>query len=141
MTDTTNKMYAVVKDTQYYHGDVQHPSGYSLKVVSMSDEDSETRCVGALDECRQRMEELDQERHYLSHGEASYHYRIVEVLEEDADYQSWLDGVDLDGCPSEDGSDYDANCAWAEQQAYESDGILPIPDAISSLVLVNLTKV
>lgn len=131
---TDQKKYAVLKDVQYYHGDVQHTKGWDIKVAHISDETGVTICIGTLKECQDWMSTLDDGKHYLQHGEASYHYRIAEVLDANADYQGWIDTIsDWDGCPSEDGSDYDANCQWAEQQAYDNNGVLPVSSILFSL--------
>lgn len=133
--------YAVLADVGYYGGDVQHPQGWSLSVAAVSDGDSDAiECIGTLDECKNWLEQLNDEPTYLSHGQASQSYRMACIVEEDTDYQHWLDTyVDWDGCPSEDGSDYDANVAWAEQQAYDNDGILPVHGAGYYPILVDLS--
>lgn len=134
------KRYAVLEDVGYYGGDVQHPSGWRLTVATIADNGNETDCIGTIDECNEWIEELNDGPTYLSHGQVSKSYRIAEILDDDADYQGWLDGVDWDGCPSEDGSDYDANAAWAEDRSYNNDGILPIASNDSSrLLLVDLS--
>lgn len=133
------RQYAVLQDVGYFGGDCQHPSGWRLTVATVTDNGYETDCIGTLEECRDWLEELNNEATYLSHGQASKSYRIAEVLDDDADYQGWLDGIDWDGCPSDDGSDYDANTAWAEDMAYNDDGVLPIAANNSSrLLLVDL---
>lgn len=134
------RRYAVIEDVGYYDGDVQHPSGWRLSVATMPDNGNEVDCIGTLEECEAWLEELNDAPTYLSHGQASKSNRIAEILDDEADYQGWLDGLDWDGCPSEDGSDYDANTAWAEDRAYRQDGILPIPANNSShLLLIKLT--
>jgi hypothetical protein len=134
------RRYVVIEDVGYYDGDVQHPSGWQLSVASLTDNGDEIDCIGTLEECEGWLEDLNDEPTYLGHGQASKSYRIAEILDDDADYQGWLDGEDWDGCPSEDGSDYDANTAWAEDRAYQNDGILPIAANNSSrLLLIDLS--
>jgi hypothetical protein len=135
--------YAVLEHVEYYGGDVQHPSGWGLEVATITDNSqypTDVVCIGSLDECQVWLEQLNAAPYYLSHGQAGQWYSIAEVLDDDTDYQSWLDSLDWEGCPSEDGSDYDANTAWAEDRAYYNKDILPIQyPGNSKLVLVNLT--
>lgn len=134
------KKFAVLENATYYAGDCQHPSGWALSVATIVDRGAETDCIGTREECEEWLEQLNDEPTYLSHGQAGKSYLIAEIVDDDADYQTWLDGLDWDGCPSEDGSDYDANCAWAEDRAYQKDGILPIQhNNKSGLLLINLT--
>lgn len=134
------RKYAVIEDVGYYDGDVQHPSGWKLSVATLQDEGNEIDCIGTSEQCEEWLEEINDEPTYLSHGQASKSYRIAEILDDDADYQGWLDSLDWEGCPSKDGSDYDANTAWAEDRAYAQDGVLPIEANNSSrLLLINLT--
>lgn len=138
----SGRQYAVLEDVGYYANDCQHPSGWRLEVATITDKGNETDCIGTLEECVDWLGELNDETTYLSHGQASKSYRIAEILDEDADYQGWLDGLDWDGCPSEDGDDYDANTAWAEDRAYTNNGILPIASNNSSrLLLIDLDPV
>ncbi len=117
------QQYAVIRDTSYYQGDCQHPRGWTVEIETIHPQ--EEICIGTLKECEGWKEELESERCTFCHNEAGYTYKIVKVIESNIDYQHWLDAyVDWDGCPSEDGSDYDANCDWAENQAYENDGTL-----------------
>lgn len=106
-------------------------------------------CIGTLAECEAWEADLNEGPCYLGNGEASGHTRIAEIVYTDADYQGWIDSIDSwDGCPSEDDSDYDANTAWAEDQAYQRDGVLPIAgplsngrntDGYGNLILVDLS--
>ncbi|OGF47014.1 MAG: hypothetical protein A2231_03135 [Candidatus Firestonebacteria bacterium RIFOXYA2_FULL_40_8] len=134
-----DKRYAVLRDAEYYGGDVQHPQGWEITVAILSDEEGETICIGTLDECSDWMGTLDDERHELSHGMAGYHYRIAEVLDDNAEYNHWTDAyVSWDGCP--EGDDQETNCAWAEDEAYNNDGILYIANPTSSYgIIVDLS--
>ena len=131
--------YTVIEDVSYYGGDCQHPSGWELTVATVNNEGNEEDCIGTLEECREWLDILNDKHTYLSHGQAGKSYRIASIEDEDADYNSWLDGVDWDGWPSEDGSDYDANTSWAEDKAYRHDGILPIADNQGRLILINIS--
>ena len=139
---TDDRQYAVLEDVTYYHGDIQHPMGWRLSVATIQDGGDEVDCIGTLDDCNDWLAQINDPPTYLSHGQAGKSYRIAEILDDDADYQGWLDSRDWEGCPSEDGSDYDGNTQWAEEQAYNNDSILPIASNNSSrLLLVDLSPV
>lgn len=99
-----------------------------------------TYCIGTLAECQDWMEALNDTPTYLSHGQAGKSHRIALILDDDADYQSWLDGVDWADCPGDD-DDYDGNTIWAEDRAYEFDGILPVQGNDGRLLLVDLAVI
>jgi hypothetical protein len=151
MAQQDDRQYVVLHDTQYYAGDCQHPQGWSLDIATYRDHEScaDRPCIGTLAECESWEVEINDGPYYMGHGVASGHTRIGEIVDQDADYQGWLDSVDWDGCPSSDGADYDANTAWAEDQAYATDGVLPIAGPLSarggnakgygSLILVDLS--
>lgn len=128
----------VLNDAGYYAGDCQHPQGWGVSVVSRCDDGVEMDYVGTLAQCQEWVDRLEEAPYYLNHNQASGVYRIAKLLDDDADYQGWLDRVDWDGCPSADGSNYEANCAWAEDQAYESNGALPISAPDGSVWLIDL---
>jgi len=129
--------YVVLADTSYYLGDYQYPDGWRLTVAQVCEEGSYTDCIGTLEECQEWLEELNDAPTYLANGQAGETYRIARVLCEDANYQSWLDCQDWEGCPSPDGEDYEANCRWAENAAYESNGELCVR-SFDCLLLVDL---
>jgi hypothetical protein len=134
------KTYAVLIDTGYYADDCQHPNGWELDVAMIPGED--TPAMGTLAEVARWMEEIDAEPTCLPHGAASCVTRIAEVVDDRADYQGWIDNVDSwDGCPSPDGDDDDANTAWAEDQAYQSNGTIPVSvDWQYDPILVDLSS-
>ena len=133
--------YVVLKDTQYYSGNCQHPRGWGLSIASVYDNEQEIGCIGTLDECHNWTDILNAGNTYLGYGEAAYHYRIAEIDNgyNNPDYQEWLDQVDWDGCPNEDGSDYDENCTWAEDQAYNSNGVIIVADDNCCNYIVHLS--
>lgn len=133
--------YAVVINTEYYAGAVQHPQGYALRIPERPDDEGRDYrpAVGTLAECRAWMAAMDDRPTCLDHGEASKVTRLTRVVDDDASYQGWLDVLDWDGCPSPDGSDYDANCAWAEERAWRDDGVLPVEGPDGRLYLIDLT--
>ena len=117
-----DKQYAVIEDVEYYQGDCQHPKGWELKIATMivigTGRNQELKCIGSLEECERWLENLRQGPTYLGHGQAGKTHWIAEVIaedmnyrDEDMNYQDWIESLnDWDGCPSEDGSDYNANC-------------------------------
>ena len=126
-----DKQYAVIEETEYYKGDCQHLKGWELKIATMivigTGKNQELECIDSLEECERWLKDLRQGPTYLGHGQAGKSYWIAEVLNEDMDYQDWIESLnDWDGCPSEDGSDYSANCEWAEDQAYRHGKPIPI---------------
>ena len=127
---TDDRTYAVLIDTGYYDGDCQHPSGWSLRIAERDVAGHGQRIehvIGSLADCQAWIAEEEEGPTYLAHGEVSQTLRIAEIVDRDADYQGWIDTIaNWDGCPSPDGSDYSANCAWAEDQAYQADGVLPV---------------
>ena len=132
-----NKQYAVLKDVTYYGGNCQHPSGWGLSVAAVNGDD----CIGTLQDCKDWLDMLDDAPTYLDHGEAGKSYRIAEILDDDADYQSWVDAVDWSDCPGND-DDYDGNCAWAEQIAYDNNEQLVIAQSdCSRLMLIDLQPI
>jgi hypothetical protein len=136
------KKYAVITDTEYYGGDCQHPKGWSISVATTADEDGETICIGTLDECKIWLDEIYAGRIYLNHGEAGKSYRIAEIIDGDADYQSWLDSyISWSDCPA--GDDYDVNTEWAETTTYNERGQLYIdhPAAPFGLIVDLSTEV
>lgn len=133
--------YVVLDDAGYYAGDCQHPQGWGLSIVSGYDDGTETIYTGTLAQCREWVDRLEEVPYILDHNQASGVYRIAKLLDDDADYQGWLDGLDWDGCPSADGSDYDANVAWAEDQAYQSDGVIPVTGPNGELFLIDLSTI
>jgi hypothetical protein len=126
--------YCVIEVREYYAGDCQHPTGWEIVV----EEDKEHLLVtGTRGECETWAEE--HVNNCLGHNMAGRRYRVVEVVDRSADYQFWLDQVDWEGCPGGD-DDYTDNCAWAEQRALDTDGILPVVNrADGQLWLINLT--
>lgn len=136
------KEYVVVRNAQYYTGDIQHPSGWSLRIMSISEEYDEIDCRGTLEECNEYKAVLDSEVKYIDNNMASYSYDIAEVdnsYGDPVEYQDWLDSVDWEGCPSEDGNDYEANCQWAEENAYDNNLSLPVADKDQQITVVILT--
>ena len=135
-----SKKYAVITVIGYYQGDVQHPRGWDIKIANISNEEGETNCISTLDECKSWLDDISDNDNYLGYGQASKYSIIVEIIDDDIDYQSWLDTyVDWDSCPG--GNNYDINCAWAEQQAYDNKDTLPVTTADGMLVLVNLAEI
>jgi hypothetical protein len=131
-----DKTYTVIKDIKYYTGDCQHPNGYSITIARMSDLCNDLVCIGSMTECLGWLATLTSERQYLGHAEVSYDYRICDVVDNNADYQTWLDNyVDWDGCPS---GDYDDNCVWAAVENYKNNGVVPIDDSNGRLLLIDL---
>lgn len=120
-----DKLYAVIEDTTYYDGDCQHPQGWRISIASIGSEDGEDYCIGSIEECQDWLDRIYDGHIYLNHGEAGKSYRIAEIIDDNADYQSWIDSItNWDGCP--EGDDYDINTAWAESQAYNNNGHLYI---------------
>ena len=103
LTETENN-YVVLDNASYYAGDCQHPSGWELTVAQVDDED----CIGTLAECEEWIDQLNDGISYLAHGQAGISHHIAEIVDDAADYQSWLDGVDWTGCPGSN-DDYDDN--------------------------------
>ena len=65
----------------------------------------------------------------LGNNEAGRTYQVCEILEEDACYQTWLDGREWDGCPIEEpenDEEHGANASWAEQKSIDEGGLLPV---------------
>ena len=115
------KKYAVIQDVEYYDGDCQHPKGWSVSVTTYADDKGEFPCIGTLEECQEWLDEIYNGRIYLNHGEAGKSYRIVEIIDDNADYQSWLDTyVSWTDCP--EGDDFDVNTEWAETTTYNERG-------------------
>ena len=73
------KEYAVIRITEYYDGDCQHPMGISGQIETRADEDSEIDMIGTLDECEEWESDLNDGNIYLSHGEASRYWIIAEI--------------------------------------------------------------
>jgi hypothetical protein len=124
-----NKKYAVICDTEYYGGDCQHPKGWSVSVATYADEKGESPCIGTLEECRAWLDDIYDGRIYLNHGEAGKSYRIAEIIDDDAIYDSWIDSQSWDGCPYEEPKneeEHGANCEWAETKIYGNKGYLYI---------------
>lgn len=122
------KKYAVVEEVEYYDGDCQHPKGWNISVATYADKEDYTEypCIGTREECEKWLADIYDGRIYINNGEASKIYYIAEITEEDACHQTWLDTIDWEGCPSEDGSDYNANVQWAETMIRDIKGNLHI---------------
>lgn len=139
------KTYAVIQDVEYYQGDCQHPKGWSIDIATYADEAGEFACIGTKEECQEWIDEIDRGNIYLNHGEAAKVYYVVEIADDDVDYQTWLDGQDWDRCPFEDPQDDEqiaANCDWAETKNYNNDGLLYIghPDKYNGIIIDLSTK-
>lgn len=134
------KKYAVIRDTEYYQGDSQHPEGWGVAIATICDESGEETCIGTLDECQAWEERLADESVYLSGNQAGYSYRVVEVIDDSANYQDWLDSVDWEGCP--EGQDYSADCRWAEECAYDTGGYLYVDNpAVYNGLIIDLGEI
>lgn len=102
-------MFAVVEKIEFYQGHLGDYDKYRLISVCETKE-----AAKAIEE------DLNSEPYTLKHGQASGHYSTAEIVDDNADYDAWVDSQDWNGCPSEDGSNYDANVEWAERRSFES---------------------
>lgn len=102
------KKYAVIDKQEFYNS--------NTKVVMI--EKCETR-----EEAIERSEELNDQNYMLSHNQYAGIFKAVEIEDDNANYQTWCDGQDWDGCPIEEPTceeDNAVNCDWAEQKTIES---------------------
>lgn len=106
--------FAVINVSSKYNQELD-----DLTIVAICDtkEAAETECL-----------RRDEGPTFLSHNEYSVRHVVCQIIESNADYQQhFLDQIDdWEGCPSEDGEDYEANCQWAECRVLSSGGNLPV---------------
>ena len=102
------KKYAVIEKEEYYDG------SYKVRMIELC----ETK------ECALELaEEKNNEPYYLSHNQHTGYFRAVEIDDDQANYQTWTDAQDWEGCPVEEPTckeDNAENCTWAEEKAFES---------------------
>lgn len=104
---------AIIEISSYYNDPIDQAKMVSVHETTEEATEAETA--------------LNEKPYRLSHNQASGYYCLAPVIDDRACYQTWLDSaVDWEGCPSEDGSDNDANCTWAEQRAIAEGGTIPL---------------
>ena len=116
------------------------------------DDDASTVSVhDTADVAKVKMDSLNDETYCLDHNQASGHYLLAPVLDDDADYRNWIDDQNWSGCPCPDGEtipddadnphamDADGlNCTWAEQQAISEGGSLALPGPHHGIIIVDM---
>jgi len=133
-------MNAVIRITEYYQNDCQHPMGIKATIETYVDETGGWDMIGTPEECEKWLKEENNKPRYLGHGVAGYYHIICTIDWDDPDYQAWLDNQDWNGCPSEDGEDYDANCLWAEKRAIRNKKNMIVQDQNGRLYIVSEKK-
>lgn len=73
---------------------------------------------------RTEIDNINDKPYCLEHNQSSVRHEVACVVDDDVDYHTWLDNLDWDGCPSDDGADRDADLQWAEQRALDEGGTL-----------------
>lgn len=114
------QLFAVIEDIEYYRLN-RNDRGWGIAIAGKPDGDDYDDCIGSRGECERWLSQLGGRRTYLNQNEASVIYRIVKVIDLDADYQAWLN---VQNCPR--GLCENAKRIWAEDKAFDANGILPI---------------
>lgn len=66
------------------------------------------------------------------------YYEKAQILDDNLDFQGWLDSLNWDGCPSEDGADSLANEQWAISQAQDKGEWIVVSMITGNLMLVRV---
>lgn len=125
--ETTEK-YAVIYDIEYYQNDIQHPRAWEVGIEEIRFGEV---CIGTLEQCSEWLEEIYDGRIYLNNGEAGKSYRIAKIVEEDSDFNSYIDSMDWNNCSFDDPKDeeeHQKNIDWKLTEIYNAKGYLYVSD-------------
>lgn len=82
---------------------------------------------------------IDDYEYELDDGQTELWFNVAEVLNDNADHETWLDSVDWKHCPA--GGHFDDRRQWALEKAIKDGGTLPVehPDR-NKLCLLQMPK-